>query len=306
MSSWWTRLRSSLQHSRSRLTTGLHEILTKNKLDAQMLADIEDLLITCDIGLSTSQKLVSALKDERFQQDVSLDDVKSTLAQTITQILKPVEATLQPSRATPFVIFVVGVNGNGKTTTIGKLALQFKEEGKKVLLVAGDTFRAAAVEQLAIWAERIDVPIITPRKTEDTSSIVFEALKTTENEAFDVVLIDTAGRLHNKEGLMAELEKVVRVLKKFNTDYPHETLLVLDATTGQNAFTQVETFQARIGITGLILTKLDGTARGGVLVGLADRFRLPIYAIGIGEAPEDLRPFEANAFATHLVGLAHE
>lgn len=307
MSSWWTRLRSSLHQSRLRISTGLQDILTKRQLDAQMLSDIEDLLITCDMGLATSQKLVASLKEDRFQQDISLDDIKFSLAQTIINILKPVEVTLDVNRVTPFVIFVVGVNGNGKTTTIGKLAHQFKEQGKKVLLVAGDTFRAAAVEQLSIWAHRLKVPIITPHKQgEDASGFVFEAIRSTKDDSFDVILIDTAGRLHNKEGLMAELEKVVRVLKKINPDLPHETLLILDATTGQNAFTQVETFQSRIGITGLIITKLDGTARGGVLVGLADRFRLPIYEIGIGESAEDLRPFDAKAFTSHLIGLTHE
>jgi fused signal recognition particle receptor len=306
-SSWWSRLRNGLQRSRTRLSDGLKDILIKRPLDKEMLEEIEELLITCDVGVVTSHKLTLALKQKRFGQDVDLDTVKSCLATAIIEILNPVEAVLSYTRAKPFIILAVGVNGSGKTTTLGKLALQLKNQGQKVLLVAGDTFRAAAVDQLTAWGKRIDVPVLASQGgASDPAALAFEALKVAQNENYDSVMIDTAGRLHNKVELMAELEKIVRVMKKFDPASPHETLLVLDATIGQNAFAQVETFQSLIGLTGLIVTKLDGTARGGVLIGLADRFKLPIYAIGVGETAEDLHPFEAKAFANNLIGIVNE
>jgi len=305
--SWWSRLREGLQRSRTRISDGLKDILIKRPLDKEMLEEIEELLITCDVGVTTSHKLTLALKQNRFGQDVDLDTLKSYLANAITEILTPVEIPLNHTRVKPFIILAVGVNGSGKTTTLGKLALQLKNQGQKVLLVAGDTFRAAAVDQLIAWGKRIDVPVLSAQEgAKDPAALAFEALKVAQNENYDSVMIDTAGRLHNKVELMAELEKIVRVMKKFDPASPHETLLVLDATIGQNAFAQVETFQSLIGLTGIIVTKLDGTARGGVLIGLADRFKLPIYAIGVGEKAEDLHSFEARAFANNLIGIANE
>lgn len=305
--SWWSRLREGLQRSRTRLSDGLKDIFTKRSLDQETLEEIEELLISCDVGITTSHKLILALKQNRFEQDTDLNTFKSYLANAIVEILTPVEATLCYNRARPFIILAVGVNGSGKTTTLGKLALQLKNQGQKVLLVAGDTFRAAAVDQLTAWGKRIEVPVLSAQShANDPAALAFEALKVAQNENYDCVMIDTAGRLHNKVELMAELEKIVRVIKKFDPLSPHETLLVLDATIGQNALAQVETFQSLIGVTGLIVTKLDGTARGGVLIGLADRFKIPIYAIGVGETIEDLHAFEAKAFASNLIGIANE
>jgi len=305
--SWWSRLREGLQRSRTRLGDGLKDIFVKRSLDQETLEDIEELLISCDVGVATSHKLILALKQNHFEREVDLDTLKSCLAAAIVDILTPVEATLPYNRTKPFTVLAVGVNGSGKTTTLGKLAAQLKDQGQKVLLVAGDTFRAAAVDQLTVWGKRLGVPVLSAQgQTNDPAALAFEALKVAQNENYDCLMIDTAGRLHNKVELMAELEKIVRVMKKFDPTSPHETLLVLDATIGQNAVTQVETFQSLIGLTGLIVTKLDGTARGGVLIGLADRFKLPIYAIGVGEAAEDLHAFEAKAFARNLIGIANE
>lgn len=300
---WLTRMRRGLGRTSSRFKTAIADLVRKRKLDAAMLADIEDLLIQTDVGVATAGKLVEALG--RFDRDVEAADVLKMLAQGIETILAPVARPLAVDRARkPHVVLVCGVNGSGKTTTIGKLAKQFRDRGLKVMLAAGDTFRAAAIEQLQIWGARAGCPVVAKGPGADAAGVAFDALERAQKESADVLLIDTAGRLQNKADLMGELQKLVRVLKKLDPAAPDSCLLVMDATIGQNAHSQVETFREMVGITGLVLTKLDGTAKGGVVVALAERFGLPVHAIGVGEAIEDLQPFEAGAFARSLVGLA--
>jgi len=303
--SWLGRLAAGLKRSSSRLGEGIAGILVKRRLDKAALASLEDVLITADLGPSTAAKLVEELGRDRLDREIGEEEVRQILAASIAKLLAPVAQplVLNPARH-PHVVLVVGVNGSGKTTTIGKLARFYGEQGKKVMLAAGDTFRAAAVEQLKIWGERAGVPVVAGEPGADAAGLAYEALERARREGADLLLIDTAGRLHNKSDLMAELGKINRVLKKLDPAAPHECLLVLDATIGQNALQQVETFQALVQVNGLVLTKLDGTARGGVLVALAERFKLPVRAIGVGEAAEDLRPFEADAFARSLLGLA--
>jgi fused signal recognition particle receptor len=305
-SGWLGRLRAGLGKSSSRLAGGIGSILSERKLDATTLRDLEDLLITADLGVETAARLTAQISNRRFATDVPEADVRAALASDIAEILAPVartfDATTQPETG-PQVILVVGVNGTGKTTTIGKLAQRLHEQGKSVMMAAGDTFRAAAIEQLQLWGERTGATVVAQDTGSDPAAVAFDALERARAENADVLLIDTAGRLHNKADLMAELEKVVRVLRKIDPDVPHEVLLVLDATTGQNAHAQVETFKQLVDVSGLIVTKLDGSARGGVIVGLADRFGLPIYAIGVGEGADDLRPFSAQEFADSLLGL---
>lgn len=301
--SWWGRLKQGLSRSRDKLTTGLKTLLTHRRLDESMLEELEELLISCDVGLSTSQKLTLSLRQQRYDQDIEIDEVKTLLAQSIAEILTPHTRELMPQGKKPYVVLAVGVNGSGKTTTLGKLAHLFQEQNLSVMMVAGDTFRAAAVEQLQVWGDRLKTPVMTTKANGDAAGLCFEALQEAMNKNIDVVLIDTAGRLHNKTQLMDELEKIVRVMKKIDPSYPHETLLILDATIGQNAYAQVETFQQIIGLSGFVVTKLDGTAKGGVVIGLADQFQLPIYAIGVGEQFTDLRPFHAQSFANNLVGI---
>ncbi len=303
--SWFGRLRTGLSKSANRLSEGIGSILTDRKLDTATLSEIEDLLITADLGPATAMRLTAQLGSRRFERGISADTVRSALAEDIAEILAPVAKPLgdgdTPVR--PRVILVVGVNGTGKTTTIGKLARHFTEAGKKVMLAAGDTFRAAAIEQLQLWGERTGATVIAGAAGSDPAALAFDALERAHTENSDILLIDTAGRLHNKTDLMAELQKIVRVLKKLDADVPHDCLLVLDATTGQNAYAQVETFKELVNVTGLVITKLDGSARGGVIVGLADRFGLPIHAVGVGEGADDLRPFDARHFARGLLGL---
>jgi fused signal recognition particle receptor len=301
---WLARLKQGLSKSSSRISDGIGDIFTKRRLDDAALEELEDLLITADLGPATAAKVTAELARSRFGKEVSSDDVKQSLASEIAKVLAPVAAPLviDPARR-PYVILVVGVNGTGKTTTIGKLARQFREEGKSVMLAAGDTFRAAAVSQLKIWGERTGCPVVSRATGDDAAGLAFEALERARREGVDVLLIDTAGRLQNKTGLMAELEKIVRVIKKLDDTAPHSTLLTLDATTGQNAHNQVEVFRDMVSVSGLILTKLDGSARGGVLVALAERFKLPVHAIGVGEGVHDLRPFDARTFARSLVGM---
>ena len=305
-SGWLGRLRAGLGKSSSRLADGIGGILSDRKLDATTLGDLEDLLITVDLGVETAARLTEQISQRRFPADVPETEVRAALATDIAAILEPVarplDATAQP-KAGPQVILVVGVNGTGKTTTIGKLAQRLREEGKSVMLAAGDTFRAAAIDQLRLWGERTGAAVVAHDTGADPAAVAFDALERARAVDADVLLIDTAGRLHNKADLMAELEKVIRVLRKIDPDVPHEVLLVLDATTGQNAHAQVETFKELVAVSGLIVTKLDGSARGGVIVGLADRFGLPIYAIGVGESADDLRPFTAQDFADSLLGL---
>ena len=272
-------------------------------LDDAMLESLEELLIQSDMGVETSLKVAAAIAEGRFGRRVGAREIREVLAGEIGAILEPVARPMPIYARRPQVVLVVGVNGSGKTTTIGKLASQFRAAGKKVVIAAGDTFRAAAVEQLQIWGERAGVPVMTAPQGSDPASLAFDALARAEAEGADLLLIDTAGRLQNRDDLMAELAKIVRVIRKRDASAPHNTLLVLDASTGQNALSQVEIFRRIADVTGLVMTKLDGTAKGGVLVALADRFGLPIHAIGVGEGIDDLAPFDPEEFARALTGL---
>jgi len=302
--SWLSRLRGGLSKSTQRVTESITSIFTKKKLDQAMLGELEDALIQADLGVAVAARLVEKLGKERFGKEVTDEEVRAAFAEDIAEILQPVALPLaiDPARK-PYVVLVVGVNGSGKTTTIAKLAHLLKGEGRKVMLAAGDTFRAAAVEQLKVWGERAGVPVIAKETGADAAGLAFEALQRATAEGCDVLLIDTAGRLHNKTNLMEELAKMVRVIRKLDEAAPHSCLLVLDATTGQNAHAQVETFLSLSPVDALVLTKLDGSAKGGVLVALAEKFKLPVVAIGIGEGIDDLRPFEARSFARGLMGL---
>ena len=301
---WYQRLRAGLTRSSSRLKDSIASVVSKRRLDAESLEELEEALITADLGVATANELVGELGRNRFGKEVSEQEVRGALAEAVARILEPVARPLEldPARR-PQVILVCGVNGTGKTTTIGKMAAQLKAAGSSVLLAAGDTFRAAAIEQLQIWGERTGTPVVARPPGSDAAGLAFDALQRARAEGADVLLIDTAGRLHNKAVLMDELAKVVRVLRKLDPDAPHDVVLVLDATTGQNARAQVETFRSMVPVTGLVVTKLDGTAKGGVVVSLAKEFGLPVHAVGVGETVDDLRPFEARAFADALLGL---
>ena len=302
--SWLGRLRAGLGRSSEKLAQGITGIFTGRRPDAVTLEELEELLIAADLGPTTAAQLAAALGQRRFDTDAGPDAIRAALAEDIAAILAPVARPLVVDGAhRPHVILVVGVNGSGKTTTIGKLGKAFVDDGKKVVLAAGDTFRAAAVEQLQIWGERIGAPVVARTTGADAAGLAYDALAEAQRAGADVLLIDTAGRLHNKADLMAELQKVIRVLKKLDATAPHDVLLVLDATIGQNAHSQVEVFRQMTEVTGLVVTKLDGSARGGVIVGLAGRFGLPINAVGVGESADDLRPFDAGEFARALVGL---
>jgi fused signal recognition particle receptor len=302
--SWLSRLRSGLSKSTKRVTESITGLFTKKKLDQATLGELEDALIQADLGVSVAARLVEKLGRERFGKEVTDEEVRGAFAEHIAEILAPVALPLAIDAAhKPFVVLVVGVNGSGKTTTIAKLAHLYKGEGRKVMLAAGDTFRAAAVEQLKVWGERAGVPVVSKDTGADAAGLAYEALERARAEGCDVLLIDTAGRLHNKTNLMEELAKIVRVIRKVDATAPHSCLLVLDATTGQNAHAQVETFRNLSPVDALVVTKLDGSAKGGVLVALAEKFKLPVVAIGIGEGIDDLRPFEARAFARGLMGL---
>ncbi len=301
---WYTRLKQGLKKSTSAVSDGITGIFTKRKLDDDTLEELEDLLITADLGVSVAGKVVAALSKDRYNKEISDEEVKDILATEIEAILAPVAKPLTVNPANkPHVILMAGVNGAGKTTTIGKLGKKFKEDGKRVMLAAGDTFRAAAVEQLQVWGERVGVPVITKDIGSDAAALAYEAMERAIADDIDVLLIDTAGRLQNRDELMAELAKVVRVIGKKIDGAPHDTIIVLDATTGQNAVHQVEVFQKLANISGIVMTKLDGSARGGVLVACADKFGLPVHAIGVGEAIEDLQPFDPRDFAKALVGI---
>ena len=303
---WLSRLRAGLSRTSERLTEGISAALTRRKLDSETLQNLEDTLITADLGVATAARLTADLARDKFDKEVSETEVREALAATIATILAPVARplTADPTHK-PHVVLVVGVNGSGKTTTIGKLAKNFREDGKSVMLAAGDTFRAAAVEQLKIWGERSGCPVISRDTGADAAGLAYDALERARADAADVLMIDTAGRLQNRNDLMGELTKIIRVLRKLDANAPHSCLLVLDATVGQNAHSQVETFKQMADVTGLVVTKLDGTARGGVLVALAERFGLPVHAIGVGEGEDDLHPFDAEAFARNLMGLEH-
>ncbi|MGM0559905.1 MAG: signal recognition particle-docking protein FtsY [Pseudomonadota bacterium] len=302
---WFSRLKKGLSRSSSKLGDGITGIFTKRKLDDEALEELEDLLISSDLGVSTAGKLTASLAKTRFNKDVSDEEVREALAEDIAGILDPVAQPLTPDPShRPHVVLVVGVNGSGKTTTIGKLAKLNREAGRSVVLAAGDTFRAAAIEQLKVWGERSGCEVVSGKQGADAAGLAYEALERAKASNADLLFIDTAGRLHNKSDLMAELQKIRRVLAKQDPEAPHEVLLVLDATTGQNAVQQVGTFRELVDVTGLVVTKLDGSARGGVLVALAEQYGLPVHAIGVGESAEDLRPFEAESFARNLMGLS--
>ncbi len=286
------------------LGRGAEPVVVKRRvLDDDMLESLEELLITADMGVDTALRVTANMAEGRFGRKLSVDEIKGLLATEIARTMDPVARPLPLYPTKPQVVLVVGVNGSGKTTTIGKLASQFKAAGKKVVIAAGDTFRAAAVEQLQVWGDRAGVPVLTAPEGSDPASLAFDAMTKAQQEGADLLLIDTAGRLQNRQDLMEELSKIVRVIRKKDPDAPHNTLLVLDATTGQNALRQVETFQKLADVTGLVMTKLDGTAKGGVLVALADRFGLPIHAIGVGEQIDDLAPFDPEEFANALAGV---
>ncbi|MBY3183767.1 signal recognition particle-docking protein FtsY [Rhizobium laguerreae] len=302
--SWFQRLRNGLARTSSQLTGQITALFTKRKLDDETLQDLEDLLIQADLGVETAMRVTDTLSSERYGKDVTGEDVSRIMASEIAKVLKPVAKPLQLDLShKPHVILVVGVNGTGKTTTIGKLAAKLSGAGLKVMLAAGDTFRAAAIEQLKIWADRTKSEFIGTKLGADAAGLAYDAFEQAKAKKCDVLIVDTAGRLQNKAELMAELEKIVRVLGKLDPDAPHTVLQTLDATTGQNALSQVEIFRNVAGVNGLIMTKLDGTARGGILVAISAKHKLPVYFIGVGEGVEDLEPFEAEDFAHAIAGL---
>lgn len=300
---WFARLTEGLSKSSSRLSDGVASIFTKRKLDKETLEELEELLIASDLGVAAAERITDAIAQDRFDKEITDEEVREALAGEIAASLAPHEKPLQIERARkPHVILMIGVNGAGKTTTIGKLAQKFKDEGLSAMLAAGDTFRAAAIEQLAVWGERTGAPVVAKEVGADAAGLAFDAVKQAQEEGRDVLIIDTAGRLQNKSALMDELAKIVRVIKKLDETAPHDVVLVLDATVGQNAISQAQAFSDIAGVTGIVMTKLDGTARGGVLVALADKFALPIHFVGVGESVEDLQPFRAESFARALVG----
>jgi fused signal recognition particle receptor len=302
--SWWRRLRGGLARTSTSITTAISELVSKRKLDAGTIEELEELLIRADIGVDAAARIAAAVGEGRYDKTVSPDEVKAILAAEIERILSPVAKPLViDSSRKPFVIVVAGVNGSGKTTTIGKLAARLSREGRRVMLAAGDTFRAAAIEQLKIWGERTRSPVIAGVQGADAAGLAYEALAAARAQAVDVLIVDTAGRLQNKAGLMDELQKIVRVLQKLDPAAPDAVLLVLDATVGQNALSQVAEFSKVAGVTGLVMTKLDGTARGGILAAIAAKYQLPVHFIGIGEGIDDLAPFGAREFARALAGL---
>lgn len=299
---FFTRLRDGLSRSSRALADGISDIFTKKPLDADTLSALEELLIRADLGSSLAAKITARLGEGRYEATIVPQAVRAVLAEEIATVLAPVERPFTIDKThKPFVILVVGVNGSGKTTTIAKLAWRFKSQGLSVVLGAGDTFRAAAIEQLKIWGERVGAPVVARAAGADAAGVAFEALEAAKGA--DVLIIDTAGRLHNKAHLMAELQKIIRALRKRDAAAPHSVLLVLDATTGQNALQQVAAFKSIADVDGLVMTKLDGTAKGGILVAIAERFGLPVYFIGVGEAADDLQPFDARAFARALTGV---
>jgi len=302
--SWFQRLKSGLSRSSNRLVEGISHALTSRKLDDATLGEIEEALIASDLGPIAAARLTDMLRQRKFPGDVDPAAVREALATEIAALLLPAEKPFVPDPTKkPHVVLVVGVNGSGKTTTIGKLAHQLTGDGRKVMLVAGDTFRAAAVSQLKIWGERTRSEVVTGPEGGDPASLAFDALTRARAEGVDVLLIDTAGRLHNKADLMAELVKILRVIRRIDATAPHDVLLVLDATTGQNALAQVETFKTMVEVSGVAVTKLDGSARGGILVAIVEKYAVPVLAIGVGEGADDLQKFDAKAFARGLLGL---
>lgn len=301
----FSKFKKGLEKTSSEITEGIKSIFTSGRIDAETCEQLEELLIQADMGVETALSLTEKLRKHKFEKDITEEDIRKWLAAEIAEILKPCEQELSLPQANPAVLMMVGVNGSGKTTTIGKIASKYKQNGKKVILAAGDTFRAGAVSQLEVWATRASVPIVTPHKEgADPAGVLFNAYEEAQNQHCDILIGDTAGRLQNRKDLMEQLSKMVRVIKKHDETAPHATLLVLDATVGQNALSQVETFTEIAGVTGLIITKLDSSAKGGVVVALAEKYKLPIYYIGIGEKIEDLRPFSAENYANALLDIA--
>jgi fused signal recognition particle receptor len=300
---WFSRLTEGLSKSSKSITGSITAIFTKRKLDKDTLQELEDTLIQADLGITVSERIIAEVSRGRFDKEIDPEEVKQILASEVAKTLKPVEVPFNFGSEKPYVILVVGVNGSGKTTTIGKLGAIAAREGFKVKFAACDTFRAAAIEQLTVWGQRIGAETISRPQGADAAGLAFDAMKASGEDGTDILFIDTAGRLHNKTYLMDELDKVVRVIQKYDGAAPHAVLLVLDATTGQNALAQAEAFTKVAGVTGLIMTKLDGTARGGILVAIAEKFKLPIHAIGVGEQIDDLQAFDADAFSRAIAGL---
>jgi fused signal recognition particle receptor len=301
--SWWQRLSGGLKRTSASIGGAIADLVTKRKLDQAMLDEIEEVLIRADLGVDSAARIAAAVGEGRYDQAISADEVKAVVAAEIEKVMTPVAMPLAIGRNKPFVVLVVGVNGSGKTTTIGKLAARFHAEGRSVMLAAGDTFRAAAIDQLKIWGGRSGASVIARAPGSDAAGLAFDALTEARGEEIEVLLVDTAGRLQNKAVLMDELEKIVRVMKKVDATAPHAVLLVLDATVGQNALSQVEVFRNIAGVTGLVMTKLDGTARGGILVAIAAKFGLPVHFIGVGEGIDDLAPFSAKDFGKAVAGI---
>jgi fused signal recognition particle receptor len=300
---WFERLASGLKRSSDQLTGGIAAVFTKKKLDQAMLDELEDILIQADFGIDMASDVTEALRRDRFDRDIAPEEVRAVLASEVVKVLDAVAKPLDiDASVRPFVILMVGVNGSGKTKTIGKLASLYRTAGKSVMLAAGDTFRAAAIEQLQVWGQRTGAPVVVRPAGSDASGLAFDAMTEARAAGVDLLIIDTAGRLQNRDELMSELEKIIRVIKKVDPAAPHATLLTLDATTGQNALNQVEIFRKRAGVTGLVMTKLDGTARGGILVAIAKKFGLPVHFIGVGEGVDNLEPFAAGDFARAIVG----
>jgi fused signal recognition particle receptor len=304
---WWQRLSGGLKRTSASIGGAIADLVVKRKLDRDMLDEIEEVLIRADLGVDSAARIAAAVGEGRYDKAITSDEVKAVVADEVEKVLAPVAKPLAIDEGIeqrkPFVILVVGVNGSGKTTTIGKLAAKFHAEGRSVMLAAGDTFRAAAIDQLKIWGGRSGVAVIARAPGSDAAGLAFDALTEARGEEVDVLLVDTAGRLQNKAVLMNELEKISRVMKKVDASAPHAVLLVLDATVGQNALSQVEVFRNIAGVTGLVMTKLDGTARGGILVAIAAKFGLPVHFIGVGEGVDDLAPFSAKDFARAIAGL---
>ena len=302
--SWFRRLKDGLAKSSSKLVGDISGVFTAKRLDDASLEELEDILITADLGIETSARLISTLSKAKFGKNVTDEEVRSSFAEEIAEILRPAATPLDVATGRkPHILLMVGVNGSGKTTTIGKLASQFKARGLSVMMAAGDTFRAAAIEQLQIWGERTNTPVIAKTQGSDSAALAFDAINEAKAAGADILLIDTAGRLQNRAELMEELAKVIRVIRKQDETAPHDCVLVLDGTVGQNAHSQVKAFKEMVEVSGLVITKLDGSTRGGVVVALADQFKLPVHAVGVGERVEDLQPFNADRFARDLMGL---
>ena len=301
--SWWQRLSGGLKRTSASIGGAVTDLVAKRRLDQAMLDEIEEVLIRADLGVETAARIAAAVGEGRYDKSITADEVKAVVATEVEKVLTPVAKPLLIGERKPFVALVVGVNGSGKTTTIGKLAAKFRAEGRSVMLAAGDTFRAAAIDQLNIWGGRSGASVIARAPGADAAGLAFDALTQARGEDVDVLLVDTAGRLQNKAVLMDELQKIVRVMKKVDPAVPHAVLLVLDATVGQNALSQVEVFRDLAGVTGLVMTKLDGTARGGILVAIAAKYGMPVHFIGVGEGIDDLAPFSAKDFARAIAGI---